>query len=52
MSADGSALFRVGLLGHGTVGAAFAEILPLHADRIERITGVLTRCRGSFAESL
>ena len=51
--------FRVGLLGHGTVGAAFAEMLPRHADRIERITGlrpsiigVLTRSRGSFEEIL
>jgi homoserine dehydrogenase len=52
-------LFRVGLLGHGTVGAAFAELLPARAERIERITGlrpsisgVLTRSRGSFAEIL
>jgi homoserine dehydrogenase len=59
MSADGGRTFRVGLLGHGTVGAAFAEILPLQADRIERITGlrpeisgVLTRSRGSFEEIL
>jgi homoserine dehydrogenase len=54
---DGS--FRVGLLGHGTVGAAFATLLPQHADRIQRITGlrpelsgVLTRSRGSFEEIL
>ena len=45
--------FRVGLLGHGTVGAAFAELLPARAGRIEQITGlrpelsgVLTRSRG------
>ncbi len=52
--------FRIGLLGHGTVGAAFAELLPQHADRIARITGlrpelsgVLTRSRGgSFQELL
>lgn len=51
--------FRVGLLGHGTVGAAFAQALPRHADRIERMTGlrpvlsgVLTRSRGSFEEIL
>jgi homoserine dehydrogenase len=56
-SADG--VFRVGLLGHGTVGSAFADLLPLHADRIERSTGlrpelsgVLTRRTGSFAEIL
>ncbi len=51
--------FRVGLLGHGTVGAAFKAQLAEHADRIERITGlrpalsgVLTRSRGSFEEIL
>src|SRR5262249_21234341 len=50
---------RVGLLGHGTVGGAFAELLPRQADRIERVTGlrpelsgVLTRSRGSFDELL
>jgi homoserine dehydrogenase len=49
----------VGLLGNGTVGHAFAELLPLRADRIERITGlrpalagVLTRTTGSFDEIL
>jgi homoserine dehydrogenase len=53
------AVFRVGLLGHGTVGSAFAELLPRHADRIQRITGlrpelagVVTRSRGSFDELL
>ena len=51
--------FRVGLLGHGTVGRAFAEILPAQADRIEHVTGlrpelsgVLTRKQGSFEELL
>ncbi|MGH2857492.1 MAG: homoserine dehydrogenase [Solirubrobacteraceae bacterium] len=51
--------FRVGLLGRGTVGGAFAQLLPLHADRIARITGlrpelsgVLTRSSGSFDEIL
>jgi homoserine dehydrogenase len=50
-SAD--ARFRVGLLGHGTVGAAFAALLPERADRIAAITGlrpeiggVLTRSQG------
>src|SRR5581483_1911755 len=49
--------FRVGLLGHGTVGSAFAELLPSQAERIELVTGlrpeisgVLTRSRGSFDE--
>jgi homoserine dehydrogenase len=51
--------FRVGLLGRGTVGGAFAQLLPEHADRIERITGlrpeltgVLTRSSGSFEQIL
>jgi homoserine dehydrogenase len=51
--------FRVGLLGHGTVGAAFARLLPEHASRIELLTGlrpsvsgVLTRSSGSFDEIL
>jgi homoserine dehydrogenase len=56
-SADG--VFRVGLLGHGTVGSAFAELLPQQADRIAvltglrpELTGVLTRSRGSYEEIL
>ncbi len=51
--------FRIGLLGRGTVGGAFAELLPQQADRIELITGlrpsisgVLTRSSGSFDEIL
>ena len=47
--------FRVGLLGHGTVGAAFAALLAERADAILPITGmrpevcgVLTRSRGNF----
>ncbi len=51
--------FRVGVLGHGTVGAAFCATLPAHAARIERMTGlrpelsgVLTRSQGSFDEIL
>ena len=51
--------FRVGLLGHGTVGAAFEELLAQRADEIARfngrrpvIVGVLTRSRGSFEEIL
>jgi homoserine dehydrogenase len=51
--------FRVGLLGHGTVGRAFAELLPAEADRIElvtglrpELTGVLTRSQGTFDELL
>jgi homoserine dehydrogenase len=51
--------FRVGLLGHGTVGAAFAELLPVEAGRIELVTGlrpelsgIVTRNQGSFDELL
>jgi len=51
--------FRVGLLGHGTVGSAFAELLPRQADRIARITGlrpvlsgVVTRSNGESFEEL
>ncbi len=54
-----SAEFRIGVLGHGTVGAAFCELLPQHASRIElatglrpSISGVLTRSKGSFEEIL
>jgi homoserine dehydrogenase len=51
--------FQVGLLGHGTVGAAFAVLLEERAGEIERfngrrpvLSGVLTRTRGSFEEIL
>src|ERR671920_816363 len=51
--------FRVGLLGHGTVGGAFAELLAERADSIVPVTGarpeivgVLTRSRGDFEEIL
>jgi homoserine dehydrogenase len=51
--------FSVGLLGHGTVGAAFAELLEQRADAIvpitglrPRVSGVLTRSRGDFEEIL
>jgi homoserine dehydrogenase len=47
--------FRVGLLGHGTVGSAFQQLLEERADAIEgsvgqrpEISGVLTRSRGDF----
>jgi homoserine dehydrogenase len=50
---------RIGLLGHGTVGGAFATLLDERAAEIERfngrtpkITGVLTRSRGNFDELL
>jgi homoserine dehydrogenase len=51
--------FRVGLLGCGTVGGAFLELLEERANEIERfngrrpvVTGVLTRTRGSFQKIL
>jgi len=51
--------FNVGLLGHGTVGAAFVELLRDRADQVAAVTGlrpelsgVLTRSRGDFDEIL
>jgi len=51
--------FSVGLLGYGTVGAAFAELLAQRAGAIvpitglrPRVSGVLTRSRGDFEEIL
>src|SRR3954467_9170240 len=51
--------FRVGLLGHGTVGAAFATLLEERADEVAAVTGlrpalsgVLTRSRGDFEDIL
>jgi homoserine dehydrogenase len=47
--------FRVGLLGHGTVGSAFADLLEQRAQAVAasvgrrpEISGVLTRSRGEF----
>jgi homoserine dehydrogenase len=51
--------YRIGLLGHGTVGGAFARLIEERADAVAHITGqqpvvsgVLTRSRGSFEEIL
>jgi len=51
--------FDVGLLGHGTVGSAFNQLLEERADAIEKTTGirpaiagVLTRSRGDFDDIL
>jgi homoserine dehydrogenase len=59
VTAGSSEVFRIGLLGRGTVGGAFERLLPVHASRIERITGlrpaisgVLTRSSGSFEQIL
>ena len=53
------AAFRIGLLGHGTVGSAFEQLLAERAGEVERLTGrapeivgVLTRSRGEFDEIL
>jgi homoserine dehydrogenase len=55
VTSSSDARFRVGLLGHGTVGAAFAELLRQRADHVTAVTGlrpelsgVLTRSGGSF----
>ncbi|WP_205697409.1 homoserine dehydrogenase [Conexibacter sp. SYSU D00693] len=59
MTSPDQPTFRIGLLGHGTVGSAFAELLEERAGRIAaltgrrpELTGVLTRSRGTFAEVL
>jgi homoserine dehydrogenase len=59
MSAEGSKPVRIGLLGRGTVGGAFAELLVERADAVEaatgrrpEISGVLTRGDGDFAQIL
>jgi homoserine dehydrogenase len=51
--------FRIGLLGHGTVGSAFEALLAERADAFvpitgmrPEITGVLTRSRGTFEDVL
>jgi homoserine dehydrogenase len=50
---------RIGLLGRGTVGGAFAELLEARAGAVEaatgrrpQIAGVLTREQGDFVEIL
>lgn len=57
--AEGSKPVRIGLLGRGTVGAAFAELLADRADAVEaatgrraEIAGVLTRSDGDFGAIL
>ena len=59
MTTPASGVFRIGLLGRGTVGGAFERQLPLHASRIQMITGlqpvisgVLTRSTGTYEEIL
>ncbi|MFL5899664.1 MAG: homoserine dehydrogenase [Solirubrobacterales bacterium] len=59
MSEDPSKVVRIGLLGRGTVGGAFAELVAARADAVEaatgrrpEISGVLTREEGDFGAIL
>ena len=59
VTSSASPPFRVGLLGRGTVGAAFEQLLEERADAIggevgrrPEISGVLTRSRGDFDDIL
>jgi homoserine dehydrogenase len=56
---EGPKSVRIGLLGHGNVGAAFAELLAERADAVQaatgrrpEISGVLTRSEGDFGDIL
>jgi homoserine dehydrogenase len=58
-SGKGPGPFRIGLLGHGTVGAAFHELLEERAGAIEaqvglrpELSGILTTRQGDFDEIL
>src|SRR4051812_39988687 len=55
MASEGSKPVRIGLLGRGTVGAAFAELLAERAEAVTaatgrqpEVSGVLTRGEGDF----
>ncbi len=57
--AEGSKPVRIGLLGRGTVGAAFADLLAERAEAVEaatgrrpQVAGVLTRREGDFGTIL
>ena len=59
MSEEPSKAVRIGLLGRGTVGGAFADLLAARAGAVEaatgrrlEISGVLTREQGDFAAIL
>jgi len=59
MSEGASKAVRIGVLGRGTVGGAFADLLAERADAVEaatgrrpEIAGVLTREQGDFGEIL
>src|SRR3954454_2794068 len=59
MSEEPSKVVRIGLLGRGTVGGAFAELVAARADAVEaatgrrpEISGVLSRSDGDFGAIL
>jgi homoserine dehydrogenase len=59
VSSEPSKPVRIGLLGRGNVGAAFAELLAERADAVEaasrrrpQLAGVLTRSEGDFEQIL
>ena len=59
MSSSDVGVFRIGVLGRGTVGGAFAVLVQEHRERVQRITGlrpevtgVLSRSSGDFQEIL
>ena len=59
MTPDPGGPFCVGLLGHGTVGAAFVALLDERAGHVAaatglrpEVTGVLTRSRGDLGTPL
>jgi homoserine dehydrogenase len=59
MSEEPSKAVRIGLLGRGTVGGAFAELIEARTDAVEaatglrpEISGVLTRENGDFGDIL
>src|SRR6185437_8564616 len=48
---DGAAVLKVGLLGFGTIGAAFAQLLSERAEAVRRITGRRPRLSGTLTTS-
>jgi homoserine dehydrogenase len=59
VDSEGSKPIRIGLLGRGTVGGAFAELLAERAEAVEaaigrrpEIAGILSRGEGDFGEIL
>jgi homoserine dehydrogenase len=51
VTSDPAQPFRIGLLGHGTVGGALAELLPSRADHIAAITGIRPEITGVHTRS-